>query len=92
MIVRHGHGRKHRKFVFDDTGCCSVFVPNFDSRIAIVKQKANRIIFKEGDVLITGKSRILGGVKASKVSVLDLEDKTASTMISKIIDRECKGD
>lgn len=91
MIVRHG--RKHRKFVFDDTGCCSVFVPNFDSRIAIVKQKANRIIFKEGnDVLITGKSRILGGVKASKVSVLDLEAKTASTMISKIIDRECKGD
>ena len=70
-----------------------MFVPNFDSRIAIVKQKANRIIFKEGnDILITGKSHILGGVKASKVSVLDLEDKTASTMINKIIDRECKGD
>ena len=94
MIVRHG--RKHRKFVFDDTGCCSVFVPNFDSRIAIVKdRKSNRIIFKEGnDVLITEKARVLGGdiVKASKVSVLDLEDKTASTMINKIIDRECKGD
>lgn len=91
MIIRHG--RKHRKFVFDDTGCCSVFVPNFDSHIAIVKQKANRIIFKEGnDVLITEKARVLGGVKASKVSVLDLEDKTASNMISKIIDRECKGD
>lgn len=94
MIVRHG--RKHRKFVFDDTGCCSVFVPNFDSRIAIVKdRKSNRIIFKEGnDVLITEKARVLGGdiIKASKVSVLDLEDKTASTMISKIIDRECKGE
>lgn len=94
MIVRHG--RKHRKFVFDDTGCCSVFVPNFDSRIAIVKErKSNRIIFKEGnDVLISEKARVLGGdiLKASKVSVLDLKDKTASTMISKIIDRECKGD
>lgn len=94
MIVRHG--RKHRKFVFDDTGCCSVFVPNFDTRIAIVKdRKSNRIIFKEGnDVLISEKARILGGdiIKASRVSVLDLEDKTASTMISKIIDRECKGD
>ena len=94
MIVRHG--RKHRKFVFDDTGCCSVFVPNFNSHIAIVKdRKSNRILFKEGnDVLISEKARVLGGdiVKASKVSVLDLEDRTASTMISKIIDRECKGD
>ena len=52
-------------------------------------------LVKEGnDVLISEKARVLGGdiIKASKVSVLDLEDKTASTMISKIIDRECKGD